>query len=244
MADMPTNDSYSISDDEEGRENYNAEKYLIEIGMLVKADDAVYFDLNFRSDHSTIEEFDTISKASQKAIKSKETGIKFFEDPFGDTNEFNPAETLQKQLEKDPLPMIQAECIEDEKFLDLNLSFIPDIEVDSVLNMSDMSINQPQPESPSDTFQNSDKMNNNNNSKKKLTEFNYLLQRKGFRLMRKYYKEKFESFAQAFNYKKRVKTISPGEINQIIAQFIQSEFSAILSLLTNNELEMLLESLK
>ena len=84
----------------------------------------------------------------------------------------------------------------------------------------------------------------NNNSKKKLTEFNYLLQRKGFRLMRKYYKEKFESFAQTFDYKKRVKILTPGEINQIMVGFIRFEFSSILSLLAHNELEMLLESLK
>jgi hypothetical protein len=33
--------------------------------------------------------------------------------------------------------------------------------------------------------------------------------------MRKYYKEKFEEFAQKFEYKKRVKQITPGELNQI-----------------------------
>lgn len=242
MADMPTNDSYSMSDDEEGRENDNAEKYLREIGMLVKADDAVYFDLNFRSDRSTIEEFETISKASQKSNNKKSTSTKFFDNPFGDINEFNPAETLQKQLEKDPLPVILADCIDDEKFLNLSISFIPDIEIDSILNMSSSSANKLQVNSPKEIMQNSEKACNN--SKKKLTEFNYLLQRKGFRLMRKYYKEKFESFAKAFDYKKRVKTISPGEINQIVAQFINVEFSSILSLLANNELEMLLVSLK
>lgn len=242
MADMPTNDSYSMSDDEEGRENDNAEKYLREIGMLVKADDAVYFDLNFRSDRSTIEEFETISKASQKSNNKKCTNTKFFDNPFGDINEFNPAETLQKQLEKDPLPVILADCIDDEKFLNLSISFIPDIEIDSILNMSSSSANKLQVNSPKEIMQNNEKACNN--SKKKLTEFNYLLQRKGFRLMRKYYKEKFESFAKAFDYKKRVKTISPGEINQIVAQFINVEFSSILSLLANNELEMLLVSLK
>ena len=82
------------------------------------------------------------------------------------------------------------------------------------------------------------------NNKKKLTEFGYLLQRKGFRLMRKYYKESFETFAQAFDYKKRVKVISHGEINQITMQFIKLEFGTILPVLTQNEHEGLLESLK
>ena len=246
MADMPTNDSYSISDDED-RENDNAEKYLREIGMLIKADDAVYFDLNFRSDRSTIEEFDTVSKVSQKSDKNKSIGVKFFEDPFGDIEEFNPAETLQKQLEKDPLPFINAEWVEDDKYLSF-VELTPDVEAQSILNISDKL-------EEFATLNTSTKFNNikeqtqnslklNNNSKKKLTEFNYLLQRKGFRLMRKYYKEKFESFAQTFDYKKRVKILTPGEINQIMVGFIRFEFSSILSLLAHNELEMLLESLK
>jgi hypothetical protein len=81
-------------------------------------------------------------------------------------------------------------------------------------------------------------------SKKKLTEFGYLLQRKGFRLMRKYYKEKFEHFAQSFDYKKRVKVISPGEMHQMITQFAHLEFGSILPVVSQAEYESLLESLK
>lgn len=62
--------------------------------------------------------------------------------------------------------------------------------------------------------------------------------------MRKYYKDKFEDFAQAFNYKKRVKLISAGEINQIVLQYIQKEFSTILPALSSEEHFGLLESLK
>jgi len=62
--------------------------------------------------------------------------------------------------------------------------------------------------------------------------------------MRKYYKEKFEDFAQAFNYKKRVKVITPGEINQIVLQYSHKEFSSILPVLSDDDHRNLLESLK
>mmetsp|Transcript_6532 Transcript_6532/g.6090 ORF Transcript_6532/g.6090 Transcript_6532/m.6090 type:complete len:110 (+) Transcript_6532:582-911(+) len=81
-------------------------------------------------------------------------------------------------------------------------------------------------------------------SKKKLTEFGYLLQRKGFRLMRKYYKEKFEDFAKSFNYKKRVKKMSPNELNHIMSEYAQKEFSSILPVINAEEFENLVAVLK
>mmetsp|Transcript_6954 Transcript_6954/g.6128 ORF Transcript_6954/g.6128 Transcript_6954/m.6128 type:complete len:246 (-) Transcript_6954:108-845(-) len=81
-------------------------------------------------------------------------------------------------------------------------------------------------------------------SKRKLTEFGYLLQRKGFRLMRKYYKEKFEEFAKRFNYKKRVKVLSPQEINEIITAFAEMEFGSILPIFEEREFEELVKNLK
>lgn len=62
--------------------------------------------------------------------------------------------------------------------------------------------------------------------------------------MRKYYKEKFEDFAQKFDYKKRVKLISPNEVNQMLAQFIQQEFATILPVFCDEERFHLLDSLK
>jgi len=209
--------------------------------MLTKIDDEVYFDLNFRSDFSTVGEIDVLSKASQRAIKDQShDNFKFFEDPFGE-DEFNPAETLQKQLEKDPLPLIEHESTDDDKYPHLTAQLTPMIELDSDLNISiGSNKNQAVPATKEVEMRNAPVCNN----KKKLTEFGYLLQRKGFRMMRKYYKDKFESFAKSFDYKKRVKSITPGEINQMMAQFIHTEFNSLLSVFSNSEIAQLLEALK
>jgi hypothetical protein len=46
MADMPTNESYTLSDEQEQREDDNAIKFLTETGMLARFDNQVLFDLN------------------------------------------------------------------------------------------------------------------------------------------------------------------------------------------------------
>lgn len=84
---------------------------------------------------------------------------------------------------------------------------------------------------------------NKTGNKRKLTEFGYLLQRKGFRLMRKYYKEKFEDFAASFDYKKRIKVITPNEINAVVMKFIEVEFKMFLSILDSHEISLLREAM-
>jgi hypothetical protein len=104
MADMPTNESYTLSDEEEIREDDNAIKFLTETGMLTRLDCNVHFGLDYRSDHSILGDIDTESRVSNS--KRNEVSLhnfKFFEDPFEDDG-FNPAETLEKQLQKDPIP--------------------------------------------------------------------------------------------------------------------------------------------
>lgn len=46
MADMPTNESYSISEENERGNDDQAIKFLTETGMLTKLDGRVHFDLN------------------------------------------------------------------------------------------------------------------------------------------------------------------------------------------------------
>lgn len=104
MADMPTNESYTISDDQDYREDDNAIKFLTETGMLKKFDGREFFDLNIRSDSSIIGDIDSLSKVSEKHKEQTEVNFKFFDDPFGEEDEFNPAETLEKQLARDPIP--------------------------------------------------------------------------------------------------------------------------------------------
>lgn len=43
----------------------------------------------------------------------------------------------------------------------------------------------------------------------KTTEYSYLLERKAFRMMRRFYKEQFEHFSKSFRFKHAVKTMDP-----------------------------------
>lgn len=252
MADMPTNESYTISDEEEQREADNAIKFLTETGMLTKIDEREHFDLNFRSDSSNLGDIDSFSKVSHKHKEDVFDNFRLFEDPFED-DEFNPAETLEKQLQKDPLPEpIMLDVCMSEKLSHAAFESVPDIELspkpsennnmDPIFFMTIDNDDKPTVDTNEKPWR--DENQNPKANKKKLTEFGYLLQRKGFRLMRKYYKEKFEEFAQKFEYKKRVKQITPGELNQIWVQFILKEFATILPLLSQNEFTDLLEGMK
>lgn len=249
MADMPTNESYTIIDDDEERDDENAEKFLREMGLLQKINDDEYFDLNFKSDSNSHNEIKAVERASVVGCDSTcAKDFKIFEDPFDDI-EFNPANSLQEQLEKHPLPVVenmQPLCSPEFD----NLSDIcvdsethekeKDFPVFSSIPLDTMEVTQDNEgliefDEPSQSKQ---------CTKKKLTEFGYLLQRKGFRLMRKYYKEKFEDFGKAYDYKRRVKSITPNELSHMILKFIEFEFAKILPMLTSNEISLLLESLK
>lgn len=252
MADMPTNESYTLSDNLEQKEDDNAIKFLTETGMLRRFDCNVHFDLNVRSDSSNLGDIDSLSRASYRHKENSVDNFNFFEDPFGDEYEFNPAETLEKQLEKDPLPepVMLDICLSDnmseaviQSFSDIEIYEHPSPQIETFSNMKSVIGNDTKP-TIDESEQNKNVVHNSKTTKKKLTEFGYLLQRKGFRLMRKYYKEKFETFAEKFNYKKRVKVITPNEINHIIMGFLQTEFSTILPIINEDEILGLLNSLK
>ena len=75
-----------------------------------------------------------------------------------------------------------------------------------------------------------------NKNKKKTTEFAYLLERKSFRMMRKYYKEKFESEIEDSEYKKKLPTMTLEDINLLVSTFMDKEFgTTLLSLLTPSD---------
>ena len=180
--------------------------------------------------------------------------FKIFEDPFKE-DEFNPAETLEKQLEKDPIPETAilnsgfSDCLciqEEENVSDIELGndlFIINDTIEPTLAQTWSN----ETKKPSETLkpsQNKIEKKDTKSSRKKLTEFGYLLQRKGFRLMRKYYKEKFEKYAQQFNYKKRVKKISSEELTKLMVQFAQIEFCSILPVIPGNEFSEIINNLK
>lgn len=57
----------------------------------------------------------------------------------------------------------------------------------------------------------------------KTTEYYYLLQRKTFRMMKKYYKEKFENFSSKYKFKRKVKEISREKWNDFFKEYVNQE---------------------
>lgn len=242
MANMPTDESFTIPDDDREREDVTAEKFLIEMGLLLKVDDEEHFGLDQGLETNENEEIcinDKSSVRDQNDYNLTVKDLKIFDDPFGD--EFNPEDDLQKQLEKHPLPPIIEESVEPELSCDIQFENINEIPSQLQVNESTAIIptlnTQPievlQVEESHDIEMEINKSEKNNKSgKRKLTEFGYLLQRKGFRLMRKYYKDKFEDYAKAYDYKKRVKIITQNEMTHMMTEFIQIEFANIIPILT------------
>jgi len=81
-------------------------------------------------------------------------------------------------------------------------------------------------------------------AKRKTTEFNHLLERKTFRMLRKYYKNSFEKFAAPINYKKKVKTMTTNQMDQLVNDYIQHEFDFLTRFFTGNDLAQLIICLK
>jgi len=84
----------------------------------------------------------------------------------------------------------------------------------------------------------------NAQSKKKSTEFNNMLERKAFRMMRKYYKSTFESFAAPFQYKKNVRIMNPEEMDSLVAKYMKIELNFLADLLAANEMFQMVTCLK
>ena len=80
--------------------------------------------------------------------------------------------------------------------------------------------------------------------KSKTTEFAYLLERKAFRMMRKYYKEKFEFEIDLADYKKRLPIMHQSELNQLVVRFMHTEFEFLSSLLTEADYARTRDALK
>ncbi|CAI2373913.1 unnamed protein product [Moneuplotes crassus] len=81
--------------------------------------------------------------------------------------------------------------------------------------------------------------------KGKTTDFAYLLERKSFRMMRKYYKEKFEFDIEDPDYKKKLPKMSAEEINTMVSEFMQKELGQILlCLLTESDYNRIRDALK
>lgn len=80
--------------------------------------------------------------------------------------------------------------------------------------------------------------------KTKTTEFAYLLERKAFRMMRKYYKEQFEFTVECPEYKKNLPVMTADEINALVCKFMQQEFNFLATLLTEKDYVRTRDALK
>lgn len=61
--------------------------------------------------------------------------------------------------------------------------------------------------------------------KHKTTEYYYLLERKALRMMRRYYKEAFETYASKYKYKQNLKKLERAVVDQYFSEYVQVEFS-------------------
>ena len=61
--------------------------------------------------------------------------------------------------------------------------------------------------------------------KHKTTEYYYLLERKALRMMRRYYKEAFESYASKYKYKQNLKRLEKSLADKYFYEYIEVEFA-------------------
>lgn len=61
--------------------------------------------------------------------------------------------------------------------------------------------------------------------KHKTTEYYYLLERKALRMMRRYYKEAFESYASKYKYKQNLKRLEKSVADKYFYEYIEVEFA-------------------
>ena len=72
------------------------------------------------------------------------------------------------------------------------------------------------------------------NRRAKSTEFSYLLERKAFRMMRKYYKESYEAWLQDPEYKKKLAFMTKSDLDKVLIKYISGEFGAIVQIIRDN----------
>ena len=117
----------------------------------------------------------------------------------------------------------------------------PDVQIDNIdtfVETKEVSVSQ------KETGEEERENSNKKPKKGKTTEFAYLLERKSFRMMRKYYKEKFEDEIEDSEYKKKLPTMSCEDINILVNRFLDQEVGSLISFLTSNDYERTRDALK
>ncbi|CAI2373170.1 unnamed protein product [Moneuplotes crassus] len=103
---------------------------------------------------------------------------------------------------------------------------------------------KPQSQTLEKTQDPSEKPSKKKANKRKSTDFGYLLERKSFRMMRKYYKDKFQQNIGDIEYK-RLSKMTTDEINIIMSSFMENELGSILiCLLSEDDHDRIRDALK
>jgi hypothetical protein len=83
-----------------------------------------------------------------------------------------------------------------------------------------------------------------NSNREKTTEYFYLLERKAIRMMRRYYKDAFELYANRYKYKQNMKNLPRHIVDKYFLEYVQEEFKAFPQILDHLGLENLWVSLE
>lgn len=82
--------------------------------------------------------------------------------------------------------------------------------------------------------------------KHKTTEYFYLLERKALRMMRRYYKESFESYASKYKYKQNLKRLERPQVDEYFREYVEVEFArnkATMTFIGKEQLVVALETI-
>jgi hypothetical protein len=240
LAELPTNDSNSYIF-EHGEEEQEATKFLTRIGLLERIDDNEIFavtDMEPTLQKKVHDDFEISYfnwNYEHHQIDAQNEKRLFFEDDKD--SRILPLTDKEKELLDEGLPILTIES---------DLETFHEPEISRQIQTTEKTT---QGESKDDHFKDYeeeiiDTTPNIVRTRKKTTEFNHLLERKTFRMMRKYYKKSFERFASPYNYKTNVKIMNPEEMDQLVIGYMKSEFDFLLGLLAGNELMQMAVCLK
>ena len=245
LADLPTNDSNSFIFEQVEVEQ-EAKKYLTRLGLLDRIDDNEIFavdDSDQQFSSKAKDDFDLYWWSPDLRIYQNDDqfgkGLLF--DDFCCGRNVDELTEREKELIEEGLPLLRLDEEEFETFHDINIS-----ESNQHLSQEKTTLERSKEGTVKDTEEEEviDTCTVQQQTRKKSTEFNHLLERKTFRMMRKYYKNTFEQFAIPFNYKNNVKTMDPHEMDNLVGNYMREEFDFLLGMLAANEMHLMLTCLK
>jgi hypothetical protein len=224
--------------DQDYDENEDA-KFLMRLGLLEIADDANMFNISDNQPSSPFESCDDLNvDFCEREIPLHQKIDQNNHDLFLiDELCFDPATELsmkEKELMAEGLPILK---ITDDNEHDIKVNQ-ENNELPPILSTKTHSINHRIDEIGEE------EIDTTRQDRKKSTEYNNMLERKAFRMMRKYFKSTFETFAAPFQYKTRVKTMNPEEMDTLVFQYIKREFEVLSDFMTANDLPHIILGIK